>query len=352
MFARKLFVGSLLLVLGTFMIACAGTPAAPPAQPTTAPLPTTAPAAQLEKVSLAYGTPVSILGALPFDVAMALDMFKQEGLEVAVSYQPRIDANNALLAGSVDFAGLAIDQPILAQAQGKDLRMIQAFTRFPGLTLVVRSDMKDKIKTIADLKGQKINFGGLPGVMPYVIAKAGLKSDDVQFVEDGRNIGQIEADMEKGVGVVALLGDPFTTQLIKTGKAFGLVDLATESDSQKWVGGEYPNTGLVATGDTIKNRPQIAQKMTNALVKAMRYIATHTAVEIAGILPGSVTGKDKALFIQALQHSSAIFAKDGVITEAGVKNAIEINKALGAIKSDAQINAISLYTNDFVMNVR
>jgi sulfonate transport system substrate-binding protein len=92
--------------------------------------------------------------------------------------------------------------------------------------------------------------------------------------------------------------------------------------------------------------------MTNALVKALRYIATHSAADIAAILPDDVTGKDRSTYIDALQHSLPSFSKDGIISEAGVSNAIVVNKAIGAIKSDAQINVSALYTNDFVLNVK
>jgi sulfonate transport system substrate-binding protein len=104
--------------------------------------------------------------------------------------------------------------------------------------------------------------------------------------------------------------------------------------------------------DTIKDRPQTVQKMTYAVVKALRYIASHSAAEIATILPEEVTGKDKGLFVEALQHSLPTFSKDGLVSEAGVKKTIEVNRALGAIKPDQQIDAGTLYTNDFVQDVK
>lgn len=348
MFGQKMFVGFLSVVLMAFIAACAGTPTA---SPTSAPQATAAPVVQLEKVTLAYGAPVPTVGLLPIDVAMAMDLFKQEGLDMMMTRMPRLDANSRLLQGQFDFAGEGFN-PSDTQMSGKAAQAVTSLARLPGFTLVVRSDMKDTIKSPTDLKGQKINYGGAPGVFPYVVAKAGLKSDDAQFVEDGRNIAQIAADMQKGVGVAAVLSEPYTSLLLKSGKAYALVDLATEADSAKWLGGEYQSAALMTTTDTIKNHPQTTQKMTNALVKALRYIVAHGAADIAALLPEDVTGKDKAAYVDALQHSLPSFSKDGIVSEAGVKNAIEINKAMGAIKPDAQISASSLYTNDFVMNVR
>lgn len=355
------FVFALLLI--SVLAACAGAPTAlptgvpatlePASVPTATPASTAAPQAELEKVKVGCGAPVPFLLFLPCDVAQALDLFKQEGLDVTIEGMPGAVAYSALANGAVDFnANGGIYLPIAAQEQSKEMRMVVEFTRFYGVTLLIRSDLKDKIKTVADLKGKTIvGPGGPPTLLYYVTAKAGLKQEDVTLVGGGDGI-QIAGDMQKGQLDGAFIAEPYTTQLINSGAAYPLVDLTTEADSTKWLGGEYPNFGLVATTDMIQKRPQTVQKVTNALVKALRYMATHSAADIAAILPDSVTGKDRTLYIAALQHMLPSFSKDGIVSESGVKNAVEINKAIGAVTSDQQIDVSALYTNEFVDNVR
>jgi sulfonate transport system substrate-binding protein len=348
------------LTLLVFVVAACGAPApvptAPPPipTPTVAPepmsAPTAAPPQSVDSVTLAYGAPVPVVSLLPLDVAVALDLFKQEGLNVTMSRMPRLTANNRVLFGQVDFAGESFN-PSDAQFAAKALRSVVALARLPGGTLVVRSDLKNQFKTVADLKGQRINYGGSPGVFPYILGKVGLQPSDVQWVADGRDVSQIAADMANGVGVAAILAEPYTTALLKSGKAVALVDLPSEADTVQWLGGEYLGGSLVASTDTIRNRPQVVQKMTNALIKALRYIASHSPAQMTALLPEDVTGKDKATFAEALQHSLPTFSPDGMISDAGVQNAIAIYRALGAIKPDQQISAAALYTNDFVKNV-
>jgi NitT/TauT family transport system substrate-binding protein len=316
---------------------------------TTAPTPTSS--AQLEKVSLEYGSDIPLIMLMPFDVAQALDLYKQEGLDVAITHFCRSCVTYIMQQAPADFAGLGIDESLVALRGKRELQMVVAFTRFVDFQVLVRSDMQDKIKTFADLKGQKITYYDLPWLLPYLVAKAGLKPEDVQFI-DGGETADMPAAMQRGEWVATSSTEPYATPLIKSGRAYALVDLTTEADSVKWVGGEFPDYGLVATTDTIKNRPQTVQKMTNALVKALRYIATHSAADIAAILPQDVTGNDKALFIDALQHDMSTFSKDGIATEAGVKNVVEINRALGKLLPDQQINIGTLYTNAFVNNVK
>lgn len=364
---RKLCVSLLFILVIALVVGCAATPTAVPAtvaptkaaQATEPPKPTAAPTAgPKEKITVAVGAQASIV-YLPYDVAKALNLYEQEGLDVTLNYMSGgTQAGNALVAGSVDFSGNSLDHPIAAQGQGKELRMVVSFTRLPGTTLVVRSDMKDKIKTVADLKGQNVgvtNIGAGTHVLTHFLAvKSGLNmekgKEDLQIVAVGS--ATMPAAMEKGDVVAAMNSDPFPTQLIKQGKAYALVDFSTEADTFKWLGGEYQFTGMVTTGEMIKNRPQTVQKLTNALVKALRYIATHSVAEIAAILPEETTGKDKALYIDGLAHSLPALSKDGIVTETGVKNAIEVNKVFGSIKPDQTINISALYTTDFVKNVK
>jgi NitT/TauT family transport system substrate-binding protein len=303
-------------------------------------------AAPLEKVKIAVGAAVPLIVHLPIDVAKALDLYKQEGLDVTLEYSGGVPAGDALAAGKVDFSAIGLITPITVQSQGKDLRMVVSFSRLSGETLLVRSDLKDKIKSVADLKAQTIGVTAVTPLRKYILAKAGLKPEDVNFDTSG-NVVDIASALQNGKSAAGWEVDPYSAQLLKQGKAYALVDLATEADSLKWLGGEYQGNGLVTSAEVITTRPQTVQKLTNALVKALRYITSHSAAEIAAILPDNVTGTDKALYIDGLQHSLPIFPKDGRISPSAVENTIAINKA-----PNQQVNASALYTNDFVNAVK
>lgn len=355
--ARKWYALGLLVLALALLSACAGAPpVAQTAAPTLSAPAVTAPtqaAPELEKVSVAIGAQGAMV-YLPFDVAKALDLYKQEGLDVTLNFMSGGTlAGNAIVSGSVQFSGASLDHPIAAQAQGKDIRMVTSFTHLPGLTLVVRKDLKDKIKTVADLKGQKVGVTGIGSgshvLLVYLMNKAGLKPDDVQIVAVG-SATAVPA-MQKGEVAAVMTADPFTGVMLKEGD-YALVDFCTEADTTKYLGGEYQFTGMETTGDMIKNKPQTVQKMVNAMVKAERYVATHSPEEVANLLPAEVTGKDKALYAQGLTHILPALSKDGIITEAGVDNAIAVNKVFGSIKPGQTLNIPALYDSDFAKNVK
>lgn len=356
----------LMSVIALVAVACGSSPTVPSpapatsipatlastsAPPTSAPMST--PAAQLDKVTITCKTKALTLLFLPCDVAQALDLFKQEGLDMTSVGIGPADAYNAQAKGELDFSSWGMALPIQSQGQSKTVQMVVEFERFPAVTLLIRSALKDKIKTVADLKGETIGSpGGPPTPLFYIAAKEGLKPKDITILGVELDASQMAGQIQKGVLDAALLPDPYATQLIQSGSAYALVDFTTEMDSTKWLGGECPVYGLVTTTEMIQKRPQTVQHVTNALVKALRFIATHSAADIAAILPDKVTGQDRALYIAALQHMLPSFSKDGLVSAGGVKNFVDIDKALGVIKPDQQINVDALYTNDFANNVK
>lgn len=144
---------SLALISAALLIvsACGGTTAPVPAAQTAAP--TKPPRAT---VNVSIGSAASLL-YLSWDLAAALGYFEDENIDVKLTYQAGgTQAATALLSGSADFAGNSLDHSIKAQLQGKPTKMVVSFARQPGVAIVVRNDLKDKVKTISDLKSQTV----------------------------------------------------------------------------------------------------------------------------------------------------------------------------------------------------
>ncbi len=327
---------------------------APPAQAPVAATaaPAAAPAPQLEKVTIAEA-PVPIVANLPFDVARGLGLFKEQGLDVSVNNLGSADLEDTLASGGVDF--IVNDPAIAAQAKGQRLYMITAILQRPPSTVLVRADWKDKIKTVADLKGQDIHTAGDPGttdskLVQYLLGKGGLESRDISILSGG-GLFRVLDSLKIGDSPAALLQDPYTVQLEQDGKWFPLIDLASDADSARYLGSEY-QLGLITRAQMIQDRPQTVQKITNAVVQALRFIQTHSPAEITSILPDDVTWVGKDLYSQGIQHSLPAFSKDGIVTEKGMKNWIAVDRAFGSIPPNQQIDVSQLYTNQYVKSVK
>ncbi len=357
-----------LLIVALLAVACgpAATtaPTSAPATNTTAPAgSTSAPAATstaaataaptkapLTKVSIAVGSASSLV-YLPYDVAKALKYYQDEGLDVDLQYMSGgTQAATALLSGSVQFSGNSLDHAIKAQPQGKDLKMVVSFTRYPGIAVMVRSDLKDKIKDIKDFKGMKIGVTSV-GAGTHVLAqtlavKAGLKPDDITIVPAGSNT--MAAAFEAKQIDVGFNSDPFATQLIQSGRVVLLADLRTEADTTKYLGGEFQFTGALVSSDLIKSKPDLVQKLVNALVRAELFVRTHTAEELAQAVSEDVTGKDKQAWIDALKATRPSLSLDGKVNQKGVENAVDAHRIFGTIGPSDKIDIAALFDNSFV----
>jgi NitT/TauT family transport system substrate-binding protein len=94
------------------------------------------------------------------------------------------------------------------------------------------------------------------------------------------------------------------------------------------------------------------QKLVNALVKALRYIQTHTAAEIAAQLPPEMWAGDRATYVKALARSKAIFIPDGRMPADGPANVLRVLTRTERSLQGKAIDLGSTYSLEFVNAAR
>jgi NitT/TauT family transport system substrate-binding protein len=96
-----------------------------------------------------------------------------------------------------------------------------------------------------------------------------------------------------------------------------------------------------------RHRPE-AQKLVNALMKALAYIQSHTAAEIAAQLPARFYTCDRATYVKALSHSKAIFIPDGRMPAGGPAHVLKLLSRTEKSLQGKNIDLASTYTLEFV----
>ncbi|MEA3303858.1 MAG: ABC transporter substrate-binding protein [Pseudomonadota bacterium] len=179
---------------------------------------------KLQKVKIASGG--HIVHFLPLDLAVALGYFKDEGLEPKITYLKGGTATaQALMSKQVDFSTNSIDHAFKAAAQGKDdLRMVVLMNQTPGMVLVVDSKLKDKVKSIADLKGMRLGVTSKGSatnmVLAFLLSKNGISPDDVTVVKTGSSTfppSLKNGDIDGGIAL-----EPLASTMVENGDAFVL----------------------------------------------------------------------------------------------------------------------------------
>ena len=311
-----------------------------------------APAARAaEKVTVGIGG-VGLMVYLPTALAKAKGYFAEEGLDVEILdiKGGGSQAASALIGGSVDFSANAIDHAIKAKVQKKDLVAVHSHVRLAMMALVVANKYKGEIKSIADLKGRPIGVTS-PGsqthmILGYLLAKNGVKADDVKIIGAGGNTMPLA--IEKDSVHAGMMLDPFFTAFLKQGKGVALVDMFTIKGTQEAMGGEVQGTTLLTRPDVIARRPATVQKMVNALVKANKLIAGSSGEQMAQMLPKDLAG-DPKLYAESFEHAREGFPPDSLVSREGVARVIETMRVFEAVPATLKIEPESIYDNRYVL---
>ncbi len=356
---RALLATAAKLAVFTSLAACVAkpaaesTPAAPGAgRPASAPAPSDrAPGSALEHVELAFCS--QVLCILPFEVARQQGFFAAEGLDVNLVYmRGGTQAINALLAGSVDWAGTPVDLVIQTVAKGKEAVMIASTSRLPFFALVA-SPRAPEVQAIRDLAGHRIGVGNLGTtdhlMAQYLLKREGVDPASVEFVALGPNLyeqlarGQVEAGMVQ---------EPSLTLLERAGGRV-LVNFMRLEDTQRFLGGAYQFMGLNTRPDVLATKAETGRKLVRALIRANRWILEQPGAAIVQAAPEDlVAGGDLEVFAAALdRYKQDLYPRDGRLVLDSVQRVIEVQQQSGAIEPGQVIRPEQVFTNAYVSEV-
>ena len=302
-----------------------------------------------ERATVAIGSRFAV-AYLQFDVAKALGYYEDENLDADLQYLAGgTQAATALLSGQAQFSGNSMDHIVKAKIEGKDLLLVASLTTAPGITMVVNQKYADQIKSPADLKGRRVGVtalgAGTHTLLLNVIAKAGLTPNDVQIVPVGSDT--MPAALEADQVVAAMGNDPYVSQLKQAGKAYFLADFTTEADTARYIGFPYQFTGLLTTADLATSKPDLTQRMVNAITRACQFIGSNTPRQVAERLPREVTGDDLEVYVLGLEHNYPALSKDCLANEAGVQNFVQSQVVAGIVTADKAPKATDLFDTSF-----
>jgi len=280
----------------------------------------------IEKPKLTIGVGgKALLYYLPLTIAERKGFFKEAGLDVEINdFAGGAKSLQALVGGSVDLVTGAYEHTIRMQAKGQDIRSVLELGRFPGIAIGIGKAKAASYKGPADLKGMKIGVTA-PGsstnmMVNFVLAQAGLTPQDVSFIGVGSAASAVAAIRNGQIDAISHL-EPVLSMLEKDGDIKVVVDTRTEEGTRALFGGSNPAAVLYLKKDFIDKNPNTVQAATNALYKALAWIAKATPEEIASTVPEEYTLGDKALYILAVKNSKPTYSQTGLIAASGMKSA-------------------------------
>ncbi|CAN5140227.1 ABC transporter substrate-binding protein [soil metagenome] len=303
------------------------------------------------KLTIAVGGK-NLLYYLPLTIAESLGYFKAEGLEVTIAdFAGGSRALQAVIGGSADVVSGAFEHTINMQVKGQRLRAFALQGRAPQIVLGINPKTMSGYKTIADLKGKKIGVtapGSSTNVLAnFVLGKAGLKPSDVSIIGVGAGSGAVAAMRSGQIDAMSNL-DPVITLLLRSGDLKVVSDTRVVAEADKVFGGPMPAACLYAPQSFIDKNPATVQALTNAIVRADKWIQAAGASEIIKAVPESYLLGDRAVYVDAFLAAKGALSTDGMIPEAGAETARRALASIDPEIANGKIDLAAVWTNEFV----
>jgi NitT/TauT family transport system substrate-binding protein len=297
-----------------------------------------------------------LLVYLPTTLAERLGYYRDAGVSVKLEdLQSGSNALQAFQGGSVDVVSGYYDHTIQMQAKKKDDVAFVNMLRYPSLVLAVSPKTDKKIDSIADLKGAKVGVTS-PGsstdfFLKNLLVSNGMKATDASAVTIGGDTTAVAA-MERGRVDAAVMVDPSISQLQKRvgkDKVKILTDTRTGQDVREDYGvSTYPAASLYSSRDWIEGHKDQTRALAKAIVRALKFIDTHSAKQIAAKMPSKYAGDDPEVYVTAIENAKDAYAKDGGFQSAGADAVYKVLSRFSPEIADADVDLKKTYTNAYL----
>ncbi|OFW00472.1 MAG: taurine ABC transporter substrate-binding protein [Acidobacteria bacterium RIFCSPLOWO2_02_FULL_68_18] len=235
-----------------------------------------------------------LLCVVPYEVTRARGHFASQGLDVELVYTRGGNAAmQALVGGSVEYAGTSFDVALQAAANGASIRRFVSTGRLPLFALATSPARREDIRSVADLENRTVAISGLGNadhaLLLFLLDRAGVVSTRVRFATIGTNvfdalrIGQVDA---------AMLQEPALT-LIAAAGGREVVNFMDIEEAERHLGGPYEFMGVAVRAAERDSRLAEMRRLGAALEAGLQDTRTIPVRDIVAALPQAlVAGSD------------------------------------------------------------
>ena len=290
---------------------------------------------------------------LPYQLAQSLGYYKKYGVNMVLSNEVAggVGAETAMASGQVDMAGAWYVHTINFQLQGKSVVDVAQLSGSPGERIMCATGTH--ITSPTQWKGQTLGVtdlgSGTDQLTQYLAARYGLKKGDYTRIGAGDGSTMIAALKNHKI-LCGMTTQPTVAAIEKLGVGYPAFDLTTTAGVKKWLGGFTPTAGVLALSSWVDANKATVQKVVEAIVATMHWLATHSAADVANVLPPSFVNNalvDKATYISTLNTDKTQFLPDGLMPASGPPVIMAISKLAGVVTGP--VNLPETYTNTYAI---
>ncbi|MBL8176952.1 MAG: ABC transporter substrate-binding protein [Bryobacterales bacterium] len=269
------------------------------------------------------------LTQMPVYLAQQLGYYEAQGVRVELAEFPGASKGlEAFVGGSIDVLSGYYPQVLQLNRQGRPAEAFLPVFDSLFVALAVSPKSSRPIEGYAALRGAKIGVPALGAaahqLLDYLLRKHGIDPAEVTPIAIG-TASRAAAAMERGIVDAGIVSD-FTIRYLE--KRFGPVRLLADTRTRQGmlaVHGvdSFPGTVLMATPAWLSEHRLEADKLRAAVRRAMDWMRSHTAEEVAARMPPAHYGEDQGAFIEAIRLGAPLLAQSDTVSEAGHRAAVE-----------------------------
>lgn len=290
---------------------------------------------------------------LPVDLIPKIGADRAEGVELQLLHTGGgAVALGNLMNRNADFSVAGFPAAMSLRVSGGQVVGIAAVDDAPLFILMVRAELKGKVKRIADLKGKVVgvNTSSLSSkttsqqLAELLLDSDGVKPDMVRIIPAGQSWAEQSSLIYSGM-VDAIMGDePFASRLLAEKKVFFLADLTDPATTAKLPGANFLHATLETRADLIANEPKKVEKMVRIMRRSLQWIAAHTPEELVEKLDIKDKAEREAL-LGSLKKYPRVFSRDGAFSSRQLQETEKFfhgssvgNPTAQALKVESMIN--------------
>jgi NitT/TauT family transport system substrate-binding protein len=201
------------------------------------------------------------------------------------------------------------------------------------------------------LKGLRIGVTS-PGssthfMAAYMLVRSGLKADDASFVGTGVTSTAVAAARRGEIDAI-VSSDPMMSLMQSESLVKVVADTRTLEGTQSVYGGPYPGGVVYTTPAFIEKNPRTVQAVVTAFVRALKWMAAHSAEDIAKAMPEEYALGNRDIYVRALVASRAMYSPDGRFVPGAAETAHQVLKVFDPSVAGVTIDLTRTYTGAFV----
>jgi len=289
---------------------------------------------------------------LPLTLAAQLGYFEAEGLSVEIMDSfGDARALQASPGGGVDLVSGAYENTIELQAMGQHFQAFVLQSRTPAIAVGIAPKAIPNFKSVTDLRGKRIGVAALGSAthraVASLLARAGLPAGSVDYVAVGNSAQALAAFRSGQIDALSSV-DPVLTVLEQKSEIRIIADTRTLKGTVAVFGAVMPGACLYASLDFIQKNRATVQAVTDAMVRALRWLQTAGPGDILKAVPETYLLGDRGLYLAAFNKLRMSISTDGLIPDEGSRNTARVLASFDAALRLDKIDLAKTYTNEFV----